>query len=42
LMLMIRTQEKEYFLSRHSEKLAIAFGLTSTGQGMPIRVVKNI
>ncbi|KAF4352515.1 hypothetical protein CsatB_013143 [Cannabis sativa] len=34
--------EKEYFLSRHSEKLAMAYGLISTGQGMPIRVVKNL
>ncbi|XVF63066.1 hypothetical protein PTKIN_Ptkin09bG0059000 [Pterospermum kingtungense] len=35
-------QEKEYLLGRHSEKLAMAFGLISTNKGMPIRVVKNL
>ncbi|PRQ49693.1 putative tetratricopeptide-like helical domain, DYW domain-containing protein [Rosa chinensis] len=35
-------KEKEYLLSRHSEKVAIAFGLIGTGQGVPIRVVKNL
>ena len=42
VMLDVDEQEKEYLLSQHSEKLAIAFGLISTGQGMPIRVVKNL
>jgi pentatricopeptide repeat protein len=42
VMLDVDEKEKEYLLSRHSEKLAIAFGLISTGQGMPIRVVKNL
>lgn len=42
VLLDVDEHEKEYFLSRHSEKLAIAFGLISTGQGMPIRVVKNL
>ncbi|KAL8504012.1 hypothetical protein ACS0TY_022661 [Phlomoides rotata] len=35
-------EEKELLLSRHSEKLAIAFGLVSLGRGMPVRVVKNL
>ena len=34
-------QEKDYLLSKHSEKLAMA-RLISTNQGMPIRVVKNL
>lgn len=42
VLLDVDEHEKEYFLSRHSEKLAIAFGLISTGQGMPIRIVKNL
>ncbi|PON80007.1 DYW domain containing protein [Parasponia andersonii] len=42
VLLDVDEHEKEYFLSRHSEKLAIAFGLISTAQGMPIRVVKNL
>lgn len=42
VLLDVDDHEKEYFLSRHSEKLAIAFGLISTAQGMPIRVVKNL
>ncbi|XP_042496116.1 pentatricopeptide repeat-containing protein At1g08070, chloroplastic-like [Macadamia integrifolia] len=35
-------EEKEDALSRHSEKLAIAFGLISTTPGSPIRIVKNL
>ncbi|AES93706.2 putative tetratricopeptide-like helical domain, DYW domain-containing protein [Medicago truncatula] len=35
-------QEKEHLLSRHSEKLAMAYGLINTGKGIPIRVVKNL
>ncbi|KAK7819798.1 pentatricopeptide repeat-containing protein [Quercus suber] len=42
VMLDVDEHEKEYLLSQHSEKLAIAFGLISTGQGTPIRVVKNL
>ncbi|WRX19923.1 Pentatricopeptide repeat - like 10 [Theobroma cacao] len=42
VLLNVDEQEKEYLLSRHSEKLAMAFGLISTNQGMPIRVVKNL
>lgn len=42
VLLDIDEREKEYSLSRHSEKLAIAYGLITTGQGIPIRVVKNL
>lgn len=42
VLLDVDLREKEHLLSRHSEKLAMAFGLISTGQGMPIRVVKNL
>ncbi|KAL7144771.1 hypothetical protein ABFS83_07G034500 [Erythranthe nasuta] len=34
--------EKEFLLSRHSEKVAIAFGLVSSGRGVAVRVVKNL
>lgn len=34
--------EKEFLLSRHSEKMAVAFGLISTARGMHIHVVKNL
>ncbi|KAL3812585.1 hypothetical protein ACJIZ3_013853 [Penstemon smallii] len=42
VLLDIDEQEREFLLSRHSEKLAIAFGLVSSGRGMPIRVAKNL
>ncbi|KZV56278.1 pentatricopeptide repeat-containing protein [Dorcoceras hygrometricum] len=42
VLLDVDEREKEFLLGRHSEKLAIAFGLISSGQGMPIRVVKNL
>ncbi|XP_020098061.1 pentatricopeptide repeat-containing protein At2g29760, chloroplastic-like [Ananas comosus] len=35
-------EEKESALCRHSEKLAIAFGLIRTKPGMPIRILKNL
>ncbi|KAK2965114.1 hypothetical protein RJ640_005277 [Escallonia rubra] len=35
-------EEKEQAISWHSEKLAIAFGLLSTAEGTPIRIVKNL
>ncbi|KAK9070165.1 hypothetical protein SSX86_010565 [Deinandra increscens subsp. villosa] len=38
----IEEDEKETTLWRHSEKLAIAFGLISTSPGTPIRVTKNL
>lgn len=42
VLLDVDEQEKEYLLSRHSEKLAISFGLIGTAHGFPIRVVKNL
>ncbi|GAV88559.1 PPR domain-containing protein/PPR_2 domain-containing protein/DYW_deaminase domain-containing protein [Cephalotus follicularis] len=38
----LEEEEKEYALRYHSEKLAIAFGLMKTSQGIPIRIVKNL
>lgn len=41
-LLDIEEEEKEGALSRHSEKLAIAFALISTSDNTPIRIVKNL
>ncbi|XP_042488541.1 putative pentatricopeptide repeat-containing protein At5g40405 [Macadamia integrifolia] len=38
----IEEEDKEDALCRHSEKVAIAFGLISLGEGVPIRIVKNL
>ncbi|KAA8545270.1 hypothetical protein F0562_020054 [Nyssa sinensis] len=38
----IDEEEKETTLFRHSEKLAIAFGLIATSPPVPIRVMKNL
>lgn len=38
----IGEEEKENALNRHSEKLAIAFGLIRTEPGVTIRIVKNL
>ncbi|MQM01727.1 hypothetical protein Taro_034488 [Colocasia esculenta] len=38
----IDEEDKETALSRHSEKLAIAFGLMNTPPGTVIRIVKNL
>ncbi|XP_050204781.1 pentatricopeptide repeat-containing protein At1g34160 [Mercurialis annua] len=38
----IGEEEKENVLCHHSEKLAVAFGLISTSEGMPIQVIKNL
>ncbi|KAK9107983.1 hypothetical protein Syun_023994 [Stephania yunnanensis] len=35
-------EEKEQMLFSHSEKLAIAFGLISTGPGAPLHIFKNL
>ena len=35
-------EEKEYNLAHHSEKLAIAFALMNTPEGVPIRIMKNL
>lgn len=42
VLLDVDEHEKEYLLSRHSEKLAIAFGLVNTTPGTPIRITKNL
>lgn len=36
------TEEKEFNLGQHSEKLAIAFALMNTPEGVAIRVMKNL
>ncbi|KAI3450699.1 hypothetical protein Pfo_007364 [Paulownia fortunei] len=38
----IEEEQKEAILSRHSERLAIAFGLISISRGIPIRIIKNL
>ncbi|XP_063936504.1 pentatricopeptide repeat-containing protein At1g74630-like isoform X2 [Daucus carota subsp. sativus] len=38
----INDKEKETLLVRHSEKLAIAFGILNTAPGVSIRIVKNL
>eukprot|EP01018_Ginkgo_biloba_P018613 Gb_39440 [translate_table: standard] len=38
----LEEEVKENVLGSHSEKLAIAFGLISTGPGTPIRIMKNL
>ncbi|VAI84410.1 unnamed protein product [Triticum turgidum subsp. durum] len=38
----IGEEEKQYALSYHSEKLAIAFGLIATPPGETLRVIKNL
>lgn len=35
-------EQKEKILLNHSEKLALAFGLIATPEGLPIRVIKNL
>lgn len=42
VLLDIDEEEKETNLLRHSEKLAIAFGLFATSAPIPIRVIKNL
>ena len=42
VLLDVEENEKEKFLYRHSEKLALAFGLMKTPPGMPIRIMKNL
>ncbi|KAF9592727.1 hypothetical protein IFM89_017297 [Coptis chinensis] len=38
----LEEDEKEESLCGHSEKLAIAFGLISTPNGTPLRIIKNL
>lgn len=42
VMVDIEEEEKEQALSYHSEKIAVAFMLINTGDGVDIRVVKNL
>ncbi|XP_010249955.1 PREDICTED: pentatricopeptide repeat-containing protein At2g29760, chloroplastic-like [Nelumbo nucifera] len=42
VLLDMDEEEKENNLNRHSEKLAISYGLISTWPGMSIRIVKNL
>ena len=42
ILLDIEEIEKEKFLYRHSEKLALVFGLLNTEPGTPIRIMKNL
>ncbi|KAF5453249.1 hypothetical protein F2P56_028165 [Juglans regia] len=42
ISLDVGEEDKESALYRHSEKLAIAFGLISSGPGVTIRIVKNL
>ncbi|KAH0463933.1 hypothetical protein IEQ34_006719 [Dendrobium chrysotoxum] len=38
----LEEEEREVAIRFHSEKLAVAFGLLSTGEGTLIRIVKNL
>eukprot|EP01018_Ginkgo_biloba_P002732 Gb_33135 [translate_table: standard] len=38
----VEEEQKEQILFRHSEKLAIAFGLINTSPGTTIRIIKNL
>lgn len=42
VLLDMEEKEKEKFLYRHSEKLAVVFGLMTTPEGTPIRIMKNL
>ncbi|EXC24155.1 hypothetical protein L484_015170 [Morus notabilis] len=42
VLLKIDEEEKQTILHYHSEKIAIAFGLISTGPETPLRIVKNL
>ncbi|XP_077210303.1 pentatricopeptide repeat-containing protein At5g48910-like [Tasmannia lanceolata] len=42
VLLDLNKEDRETALSRHSEKLAIAFGLINTAPGTTIRIVKNL
>ncbi|ESQ47589.1 hypothetical protein EUTSA_v10020066mg [Eutrema salsugineum] len=42
VLMDVDDQEKRFMLSRHSEKLAMAFGLISSKKGTTIRIVKNL
>ncbi|XP_019449825.1 PREDICTED: pentatricopeptide repeat-containing protein At5g66520-like isoform X2 [Lupinus angustifolius] len=42
VLLDVEDKEKEKFLFRHSEKLALVFGLINTKPGMTVRIMKNL
>ncbi|KAG9459012.1 hypothetical protein H6P81_003520 [Aristolochia fimbriata] len=42
VLLDMDENEKENVLYRHSEKLAVVFGLISTSPGTPLRIMKNL
>lgn len=42
VLLDMDEKEKEKVLYRHSEKLAVVFGLMNTPEGRPIRIMKNL
>lgn len=42
VLLDMDEKEKEHVLYRHSEKLAVVYGLMSTSPGTPIRIMKNL
>ncbi|CAM8880127.1 unnamed protein product [Rhodiola kirilowii] len=42
VLLDVEENEKEKYLFRHSEKLALVFGLINTTTGTPIRIMKNL
>lgn len=42
VLLDVDEEEKRERISRHSQKLAIAFALIHTSQGSPIRIVRNL
>lgn len=42
VLLDMEEDQKEKFLNRHSEKLALVFGLIKTKSGTPIRIMKNL
>ncbi|OAY83394.1 Pentatricopeptide repeat-containing protein, chloroplastic [Ananas comosus] len=38
----VEDELKEHYLSQHSEKIAVAFGIISTSAAQPIRIFKNL
>ncbi|KAJ4965270.1 hypothetical protein NE237_017119 [Protea cynaroides] len=38
----VEDEQKEDYLSYHSEKLAVAYGLMNTPAGAPLRIIKNL
>ncbi|KAG1331656.1 Pentatricopeptide repeat [Cocos nucifera] len=38
----VEEEDKEHILKLHSEKLAVAYGITRLHDGLPIRIIKNL